>query len=296
MIRPNLKPLALLLAVVLAASSLLVAPTASAQGPTRDFGSESGFLGSLNAQRAAGGLAPLTLNGSMTAAADSWAFAMANGSFLAHAGDIISGTPGGWTKVGENVGRGQTVASLTSAFMASPTHRANIMDPLYTHVGIAVYKHPSDGRIYTTHRFAALPGAAPVAVAPAPVVATATPVPVVPTPIPVVPTPIPVVPTPIPPPPTATPVPPLVVEPTPVPPTATPVPPTATPVPPTSTPVPPTPVPPTATPVPPTPVPPTATPVPPVEESIFGAPPETLAFLDIEDAIEAKLASKTAKG
>ena len=127
MSRPTTKPLALLLAVLLAASSLFITPSASAQAPVRDFGAESGFLGSLNAQRAAGGLAPLTLSGSMTAAADSWAFSMASGSFLAHAGDIISGTPSGWTKVGENVGRGQTVTSLTSAFMASPSHRANIM-------------------------------------------------------------------------------------------------------------------------------------------------------------------------
>ena len=320
-----LRKLIVLLALTLTASSVFALPFASAQSPTRDFGSESGFLASINAQRAAGGLAPLTLNGSMTAAADGWTLSMASGSFLAHAGDIVSGTPGGWTKVGENVGRGQSVASLTSAFMNSPGHRANIMDPAYTHIGIAVYTHPTDGRIYTTHRFAALPGAAPAppaAPAAAPTAAPVPPTPVPPTPVP--PTPVP--PTPVPPtrvPPTATPVPP-----TPVPPTATPVPPT--PVPPTATPVPPTPVPPTATPVPPTatpvpptPVPPTATPEPtpavdnddatedfgPAPETLafveddepdFGEPPAALAFVDGDDptltaAREAKLASKLAK-
>lgn len=268
------QPRFLLFLTVLAivAGSLFATPPAVAQGATRDFGAEAGFLASLNAQRAAGGLGPLALNGSMTSAADGWARAMVDGSFLAHAGDIVSGTPSGWTKVGENVGRGQSVSSLTSAFMSSPSHRANIMDASYTHVGIAVYVHPSDGRIYTTHRFAALPGAAPAA---APVAPTATPV--SPTPAPVVPT--------------ATPVPP-----TPVPATSTPVPPTATPVPPT-----PTPVPPTATPVPPTPEPtatalPTAAPAAPDEG--FGAPPEQLAFLDgatADEAAEAKLAGKLVK-
>jgi len=236
-----LKPIILLTAIFLAASSLYIGPSASAEGPVRDYGAESGFLGSLNAQRAAQGLAPLALNGSMTAAADSWAFSMASGSFLAHAGDIVTGTPGGWTKVGENVGRGQTVASLTSAFMASAGHRANILDATYTHIGIAVYAHPTDGRMYTTHRFAALPGAAPAAPAPVIVQPTATPIPPVvqPTPIPPTPTPvppppptpIPATPTPVPPPPpTATPIPaataaPAVVQPATAQPSATPIPP-----------------------------------------------------------------------
>jgi hypothetical protein len=81
---------------------------------------------------------------------------MVNGSFLAHADDFLTGTPSNWIKVGENVGRGQSVNSLTSKFMTSPSHRANIMDESYTHIGIGVYIHPTDGRVYTTHRFAAL--------------------------------------------------------------------------------------------------------------------------------------------
>ena len=272
-----LRSLTIVVAFLLTASTLFAIPAASAQGPSRDFGAESGFLSSLNSQRAAGGLAPLVPNGSMTAAADGWAFSMASGSFLAHAtaGHIIGGTPGGWTKVGENVGRGQTVTSLTTAFMSSPSHRANVMDASYTHIGIAVYTHPSDGRIYTTHRFAALPGAAPAPVVAAPVAAAAVPAATVPaTPVPAAPVP------------TAASVP-----------TAAPVP--ATPVP-TATPVPATPVP-TATPVPATPA-PTATSV--VTDSGdaagagFGTPPEQLAFIDTDstqDAARAKRASKTAK-
>ena len=309
MSRFSVRNLCLLVALILAASTLFVAPNASAQAPTRDGGAEAGFLSSINQQRASAGLAPLALNGSMSAAANGWALQMANGSFLAHAGDIVSGTPGGWTKVGENVGRGQSVSSLTSAFMASPGHRANIMDASYTHIGIAVYNHPSDGRMYTTHRFAALPGAAP---APAPVQPTA--VPVAPTPAPIPPTPVPVPPTPVPVPPTAVPVAATAV---PVPPTAVPVAATAEPVQPTAvppTPAPveptpaPTPIPPTATPVPPTPeptpVPPTATATPepdaPSSDDTpdFGAPPEQLAFVAPGAAaaqIDAKMESKLAK-
>ena len=268
-----LRKLIALSALLLISSSLFATPQASAQSAVRDFGAEAGFLASLNGQRAAGGLAPLALNGSMTGAADGWALAMTNGSFLAHAGDIISGTPGGWTKVGENVGRGQTVSTLTTAFMNSAGHRANIMDPLYTHVGIAVYVHPTDGRIYTTHRFAAL--GAPPAPAAAPVVVEA-PVPPAPQPTPVPATPVPAATTPQPPTP----------EPTSIPAAPTPEP----------TPIPPTPVPPTPT--------PEATATPAVEANEdFGTPPAQLAFVDadspnrdtVDAAVAAKLASKSAK-
>ena len=285
-----LRKLTILATLLITASMLLAIPVASAQGPARDFGSEAGFLSSLNSQRAAGGLGPLALNGSMTAAADGWALSMATGSFLAHAGDIISGTPSGWTKVGENVGRGQSVTSLTSAFMNSPGHRANIMDASYTHIGIAVYTHPGDGRIYTTHRFAALPGTAPVAAAPVAVAPVATAPTAVPTIAPA--------PTAIPAPPTAVPV-----QPTPVP--ATPVP-TAAPIPSVvSTPEPePTPIPATATPDQQQPgdsragAPAAISDQSELDADGFGAPPEQLAFVDsasINEAATAKLASKTAK-
>ena len=286
-----LRKLTILATLLITASMLLAIPVASAQGPARDFGSEAGFLSSLNSQRAAGGLGPLALNGSMTAAADGWALSMATGSFLAHADDIISGTPSGWTKVGENVGRGQSVTSLTSAFMNSPGHRANIMDASYTHIGIAVYIHPGDGRIYTTHRFAALPGTAPVAAAPvavAPVATAPTAVPTIapaPTAIPAPPTAVPVQPTPVPatPVPTAAPIPSVVSTPEPEP---TPIPATATPEP-------------TAAPATPEPVLPAAiSDQSELDADGFGAPPEQLAFVDsasINEAATAKLASKTAK-
>ena len=158
----------ILVTAVLVAMSLVSTPVAVAQSTSRDFASEAGFLSSINSQRAAGGLSPLTLSGPMTTAADGWARQMSQGSFLAHATDIVTGSPVNWTKVGENVGRGQSVNSLTAAFMASPGHRANIMDPSFTHVGIAVYTHPTDGRIYTTHRFAAVPQATIAAPTPTP--------------------------------------------------------------------------------------------------------------------------------
>lgn len=155
------------------------------QGWSLSPADEAAFVASLNAVRAANGLQPLQVNGNMTAAARNWAGWMASNGVLQHAGDIVTGAPGNWTKVGENVGRGGGVQSVFDAFMASPSHRANVLDPSYTQVGVGVV-WTTDGLMYTTHRFAAA-GAAPPPPPPAP---TATPVPPSPTPVPPTPTPV----------------------------------------------------------------------------------------------------------
>ena len=172
---PLLRIATLLLAMLLGAG--LAVPSADAQTLSRDASMEAGFLASLNAQRAASGIGPLALSGSMSQAAANWTSQMVQGSFLAHASDIVSGTPAGWTKVGENVGRGQSVNSLTQSFMNSASHARNVLDPAFTTVGIAVIVHPT-GRVYTTHRFAAISSSAPTsapttAPAPAPAPTTA---------------------------------------------------------------------------------------------------------------------------
>lgn len=211
------------------------------QGPVRHAGMESQFIAAVNQLRAQRGAQALTPSAGMSSAALSWTESMAAGTFLAHASDIVSGTPAGWSKVGENVGRGKTVDSLMSAFMNSPSHATNLLDPAFTHIGVGVYIHPN-GRVYTTHRFAAIPQAAAVS-APAP-------------------TPVPTL---APPPPTPTPEPPPTPTPTPEPP-------------PPPTPEPPPPPPPTPEPIAPTPADPQ--PAAPTEEATFGEAPERLAFAE----------------
>ena len=45
-----------------------------------------------------------------------------------------------WTTIGENIGVGPAddVAGLQKAFMHSPLHRANLLDPTYKYVGVGV--------------------------------------------------------------------------------------------------------------------------------------------------------------
>lgn len=116
-------------------------------------GNDFAFVGAINAQRQAHGLPALTMLGSMQQAARWWTDELVRGSYLAHAPNIATGLPSNWRRAGENAGRGATVQSLMAAFMASPSHRANILDPDFTHIGVATVQG-TDGRIYTVHRFA----------------------------------------------------------------------------------------------------------------------------------------------
>lgn len=56
---------------------------------------------------------------------------------LFHNPDLGSVTTG-WSTLGENVGTGPGSTVVHAAFMASPGHRANVLDTRYTHVGVGV--------------------------------------------------------------------------------------------------------------------------------------------------------------
>lgn len=125
---------------------------------------ENGFVVEINNQRMLAGLEPLAVHDDLIAAARDWTVSMMSDQVLAHAGDITTGVPAGWTKAGENVGRGESVDGLMVAFMKSPGHRRNVLDPEFTHVGVGSFIDPA-GVLYTTHRFVEAP-LTPVAGAP----------------------------------------------------------------------------------------------------------------------------------
>lgn len=99
-----------------------------------------------NQARQANGLAPLVEHPCLTTAADQWATTIGTSGSLDHrserglslATEVDNLCPGTWAIVGENLGRGPTVAAIQTAFMHSPTHHANIVEAAYTHIGIAV--------------------------------------------------------------------------------------------------------------------------------------------------------------
>jgi uncharacterized protein YkwD len=89
-----------------------------------------------NADRSRNGLTSLTNVSDLQAYAQGWADAMMRAGRLSHSADLAAVSNG--RVVGENVGQGPTLTDIESGFMASPAHRANILRPDYSEVGVGV--------------------------------------------------------------------------------------------------------------------------------------------------------------
>jgi uncharacterized protein YkwD len=127
------------LLLALGVLSLLVALTAC--GPTTD---ESVFASSINATRVARKLPPLAFDDGFHAKALAWSTQMANAQKLSHS-PLKTWYPPGWKALGENVGVGPSLPDLAAAFIASPAHLQNMIDPRFKRMSVAVVKR---GNVY----------------------------------------------------------------------------------------------------------------------------------------------------
>lgn len=134
---------------------VLLALTATACLPNE----EQSFLDRTNAMRRTAGVGQLDEHGVLSEKAEAWAQHMARTGTLAHS--TLSDGLGGlsYRAVGENVG----VASggkdpwlqIHNAFAASSGHRANLLNPNFTHMGVGVAVG-ADGRVWVAEVFAQL--------------------------------------------------------------------------------------------------------------------------------------------
>jgi hypothetical protein len=152
--RPSSRRTAWLLIVGLLVCFLPGAPASA--GPDDPASDEAWFVDLVNAARAQAGVAPLTVDAELTGLARDWAAQMAAAGKISHANPISAGVTQDWQKLGENVGKGPAVDPIMDAFIASPGHYANLMDPAFTRIGVGVVW--ADGVLYTTHRFMKLRG------------------------------------------------------------------------------------------------------------------------------------------
>ena len=134
------------LPIVLLASLATVSLGLSA---VADSASEAGFLAKINASRAANGLAALSVDGGLRNHARNHTQDMIDADEIYHSSsdELKAAAGSGWSKLGENVGRGGTVDSLHKAFMDSAGHKANILGD-YNYAGIGTAS--SDGVLYVT--------------------------------------------------------------------------------------------------------------------------------------------------
>jgi len=133
-------------AAVCAGLSLMVTPAAKSDAPTEKpalFEHESGVLAKTNAERARHGLRPLVLDGTLLKSARRHAAWMTRSQNMQHTSQPVA----------ENIAMGQgTSGEVVRDWMNSPGHRANILNPGYTKIGVAGYT-ATNGRVYWCQQF-----------------------------------------------------------------------------------------------------------------------------------------------
>lgn len=136
----------------------------SGSAQTAPSAQERQLVDELNRSRSEAGLPPLKLDLMLVEAAREHSARMADQRKLTHVlpeesrvAQRIASTGLNFNRSGENVGYNTDFNGLHPAWMKSPGHRANILDPRYNSVGIGLMRG-SDGTYWATQDFAyALP-------------------------------------------------------------------------------------------------------------------------------------------
>jgi len=121
-------------------------PPPAPAAPVANSRDEERALELVNRERADAGLGPLQISQGARSVARAWSAHMVS-TGLHHnpdlTGDLERAGVTGWRIAGENVGRGGDIGQIHAAFMASRTHRDNILKGAYSHVGIGVVRSGS---------------------------------------------------------------------------------------------------------------------------------------------------------
>jgi len=114
-----------------------------------------------NAERAERGLIPLTEHPLLDWAAQIYASVLADGGCFAHdCGEVpdlagrVDAVEYHWQRLGENIAAGQpTSDEVVRDWMSSPGHRANLLDPTFREIGVAVVPGSSPYGVYWVQLF-----------------------------------------------------------------------------------------------------------------------------------------------
>jgi len=139
------------LGVLLASIVALLAFTVGCESTPHD---RNEVMSLINQSRVAAGLRPLRENVTLSVKADGWARRLRDICRLEHS-KLSDGAPREWLKLGENVGYGGSIAQVHDAYLNSPGHRANILDPSFTSMGTAAVWGECNGfrRVFTVQEF-----------------------------------------------------------------------------------------------------------------------------------------------
>jgi hypothetical protein len=136
-----------------------LAHVAVAQSPAPRSISEQFLFSSANAERTERGLPPLRWDSGLHAAAQGHAREMAARASISHQypgepdlADRGRGAGVRFSVISENVAEAPTAVRIHDAWMNSPGHRANLLDPQVDSIGISVLRR--DGQLYAVQDFA----------------------------------------------------------------------------------------------------------------------------------------------
>lgn len=128
---------------------VVIVPAAIAQRPATTAAQANAAIAQeilrlVNVERQRVNAPPLVLNDKLTTAAQRHAQDMATSRRMSHTGSDgstmrsrIDATQYNWSTIGENVAMGQpTAAAVMAAWMNSPGHRQNILNPAFTELGV----------------------------------------------------------------------------------------------------------------------------------------------------------------
>ncbi len=126
-----------------------------------DRDAETEMLALVNAERDRAGLAPLEADERLATVARTHADEMFRLGYFAHqspvTGEVVDRLDAAglaWLVTGENLALARDVAEAHEGLMDSPGHRANILNPAFTRVGIGIIRSPANG-VMVTQVFAA---------------------------------------------------------------------------------------------------------------------------------------------
>lgn len=141
------------LSVLLVALATIVAGEAPAAGADsecfRYSRAERKFARVTNRARTRLGIDKLKLDPELSRVAGFHTRRMAKHTALYHTADWrLARRVTRWRVLGENIGVGNTVLSLQQAFMASPSHRDNVLRRTFAHLGVGTKR--KNGRLWVT--------------------------------------------------------------------------------------------------------------------------------------------------
>lgn len=134
-------------------------PASTTTGVTNAVAAEQQAVSLLNADRRANGLPDLQVDSRLTTLAQNYAQDMINRNYFSHTNpegqtpfDRMTQAGISYSYAGENIAQAQNVQAAEVAFMNDAGHRANILSPNYTAVGIGV-AYDNNGNIDVVQDF-----------------------------------------------------------------------------------------------------------------------------------------------